>query len=735
MNAVLFINRISKRLAPIGEQVPTAMLPVAGACCAERMLRLIIRGGAESVALVTHNYPERVLAHFGDMEFDGVPLQMDMIGEWNGSAGAIKGRLSRSPLIVAQGDVLCNADISRMIGLFTETDSDCTVAVMPGGGYSLDADGTVRSDIAGDCAIGDIYILSSRCASLIPDEGAADIPDLVKILLSRGRTVTGVKCDYYKQIVSVADYLDCQCDVLGGMMGSVGDTARPDGEYKLFEPCIIGENVTIGHGAVIGPNAVIESGAVIGESARVRRSVIMSGAAVGESARVDGAVVCDGAAVEPSAEMSEGSVLGEGAVLSQGSKLCENVRVWPHICTDKMATYDNDVHTSVKKIEYFGDDGIAGEGEQGMTPEFCCRVGAALGSVAAKVGVGSAEGPAANAFKAALASGVLGAGSQVWDFGNLIESQMAFVTAFCDLNIAAYISVGPRCSIRLIGSGGLPISRRTEMEIDRRVTESDFRTVPWNSYRETADVSGLKILYRQHLNSLAPNGLDGMSARVRCTNREAERLFEDTLHRLGCDVTEGMLMTLSEGGTRLSICDVPDEPLTNDRTVALCCLIELKKGHDLTVPADTPLSVDDMAAAYGRTVHRYSCCPGNISAQYGRSVPGQLFLRDGIMAAIYILYYLKQSGETLSELTAELPRFSTAMRMIESPAACEGLCERYGCADGGTVINAKKGRIMLTPMAGRHGLRMIAEACDAETAEEICGELAEQLLRELDKKG
>lgn len=731
MQAVIFADKINKKLMPLGDGIPTALLPVAGVSAAERMVRLIERGGVSDGAVIAHECVERVIGAYSRFDTH-MRLQLDISGQRSGGGRAIKQRLKRSNVIAAAGDVVCEVDIAAMLTLFDSTDSDCTVAAVDGSGYSLDADGTLRRDAGGSVGAGEIYILRSRCAELIPDSGIFEMTDLVKELLDRGRTVTALKCEYYRALASVSDYVDCQCEVMAGALGEIDPAERPKGDYKLFEPCVIGKNVHIGRGAVVGPNAVIGDGVIIGDNARVRRSVIMQGAVLSDSAHTDGAVVAQQAAVAASAEMCEGSVLGAGAKLNSGSKLRENVRVWTGTQTEQNTVYDSDVKAEQRSIEYFGDDGLAGENGAGLTPDFCCRVGAALGSVFAKVGVGCSNKNASLALASAMSAGVLGTGAQVWDHGCLIESQMAFVTAFCGLDVAAYISVGPQCTIRLIGSGGLPISRSTEREIERRLSEGDYRSAGWNEYRKKVDVGGLKALYRQHVNALAPNGLDGMCARVRCSDREAERLFEDTLIGLGCDVTKGVLMTLSDNGARLTVSNPPDEPLSAERTVALCCLLELKRGHDLTVPADTPMSVDDMATQYGHCVRRYDCCPAAPSRpEHKASALGQLFLRDGIMAAVYILNFMKEQGVTLGELIKQLPRFSTAEQTICSPLACSDLTDRAG---GSAVIGTESGRIMLSPLAGRKGLRILAEAADAETAEELCSAAAERLMRELDKK-
>lgn len=733
MQAVIFADKINKKLLPLGEGIPTALLPVAGVSAAERMICLLARGGVKRGAVIAHECAERVVEAFGRFDGGQMELQLDIAGQRTGGGRAVKQRLLQESIIAVAGDLVCEVDVAAMLALFDATDSDCTVTVTEGGGYSLDGDGTLRRDAAGCAGIGEIYLLNSRCASLIPDSGVFELSDLIRELFDKGRTVTGVRCDYYRALASVSDYVDCQCDVMAGALGDEPKGERPSGDYKLFEPCVIGSNVHIGKGAVVGPNAVIGSDVIIGDNARVRRSVILKGAVLSESAHTDGAVVAQRAVVDSSAEMCEGSVLGAGAKLSSGTKLRENVRVWTGIETEPNTVYDSDVQAAQRSIEYFGNDGLAGENGAGLTPDFCCRVGAALGSIFEKVGVGCSDKNGSAAMAAATAAGVLGTGSQVWDYGRLIESQMAFVTAFCDLDVAAYVNVGPQCTIRLIGSGGLPISRSTEREIERRLSECDYKSARWNEYRKKVDVSGLRALYRQHIGALAPKGLAGTCARVRCADREAERLFEDTLSSLGCDVSRGMLMTLSASGARLTVSNPPDEPLSPERTVALCCLLELKRGHDLTVPADAPMSIDDMAARYGHSVRRYDCCPAAPSQPERRaSVFGQLFLRDGIMAAVYILNFMKEQGVTLGELIKQLPQFSTAAQTICSPRVCDSLYGRTG--GGSAVIGTDSGRIMLSPLAGRKGLRITAEAADAETAEELCSAAAEHLMSKLDKK-
>ena len=59
------------------------------------------------------------------------------------------------------------------------------------------------------------------------------------------------------------------------------------------------------------------------------------------------------------------------------------------------------------------------------------------------------------------------------------------------------------------------------------------------------------------------------------------RPFEDTLSRLGCDVTRGPLFHLSECGTKLSVTDEEGEYIPHERILALCALYEFKEGRTL----------------------------------------------------------------------------------------------------------------------------------------------------------
>ena len=162
--------------------------------------------------------------------------------------------------------------------------------------------------------------------------------------------------------------------------------------------------------------------------------------------------------------------------------------------------------------------------------------------------------------------------------------------------------------------------------------------------------------------------------------------------------------------------------------------MELEAGRDVAVPYDAPLMLEELARAFGRRVRRYYDCPaGRDDEDARRLASGQLWARDGLMMAVKLLAYLKESGASLAGLAARLPGFAVATKTIP----CDGNPGRVlrQLAEGGEPVEAgegarirlKKGTLLVRPSKRGKRLTLTAEAPDTETAAELCGELEEKL--------
>lgn len=225
--------------------------------------------------------------------------------------------------------------------------------------------------------------------------------------------------DYWCDIGDLTTYLTCQRDILEGRVKTnlpvkdgVCMAEEPAGGYTLIPPIYIGKNVQIGAAAQIGPFAVLGDGCHIGNNAKVRGSVLLDGVYIGDRAALTGALVCHGPRCA-----GRGPVRRRRRGRGRGYRRARR-RQPPRENLARKAGGGR--HPPAENLReggpapgLFDDGGLCGETGVELTPEFCARLGAAIGSQVRgeKVAVGCSSDKAAAVMKMALTAGILSVGA------------------------------------------------------------------------------------------------------------------------------------------------------------------------------------------------------------------------------------------------------------------------------------------------------------------------------------
>lgn len=758
MKAVIMAGGEGSRLRPLTCDIPKPMARLCGRPNIEYILELLEKHGVTEAVITLRYLPDEIIGHFPDSKYGKIKLNFCVEKQPLGTAGSVGEALRHSensePVLVISGDCLCDINLSAAMAHHEKTGADATLVVTrvsdprEYGLVVFSEDTTITGFIekpgwnqtTTNAANTGIYILSPGTLSLIPKNTAYDFAgDLFPEMMARGRRLCVYETSsYWCDIGDLDTYRSCQQDMLRQRMAVRMPTESegifcpgtiPDGDFELIAPVYIGHHVTIGPGCVIGPGVVLDDGVTVGSMAKIRTSIVLPSAFIGDRARLTGAVVDRGASVKTGAFLFEGSMLGAGAVLGAGAQLMPGVRVWPGKKVEDGAKALENLRYGTLRPDFFDDEGISGEAGVDLTPEFCARVGAAAGSLksGSRIGVACGGGRAARAFKSALVAGALSTGAQVWDFGEIMEAQMSFAVSFCGLSVAIYVSGGPTCCLKLMGEGGLPVTRSLERELTAHLSRGEFTRCSWNSFRDVADMSGVRLLYQQELYRQAPGGLHGMAAGVRCANREGERLFEDTLARLGCDTKCGPTLHLDGSGSRLALSDPSLGYIPAEKVLAMCCLIAFKSGEDAALPFEAPRILDALAEKFGRRLLRYVSSPADGSDKEARQAArGQIWLRDGMMSGIRLLSFLREQDVSLSALLAEIPQFATVMRYLEidqPPSELIANLEGAAAMPEGVMLKRGEGSLLIRPNKRGKALKIIAEAVSMEAARDLCADL------------
>ena len=335
MQALVLAGGQATRLRPLTLTVPKPVMPLAGRPFLSFTLDWLGRHGVDEVILSCGFLADGVRRVLGDA-YGEIGLRYVTEDEPLGTAGPV--RLARELLaervIVVNGDVLTDLDVSAQVARHVETGALATLAltevddVTSYGVVPTGAGGEVEDFLektAGPVPTNRInagcYVLERDVIERIPDGRAVSFerevfPELV------GHGLYGFPVDGYWIDIGTPDrYLEATHDLLSGRVESPLP-ARGEGDSLVGEGSLV-------DGATIGPLAVVGDRCRIGSGSHVDRAVLFDGVAVGQGCTITRSVVAEDATLGDGTLVEPGALIGRGATLAAGTVVQAGARVGP----------------------------------------------------------------------------------------------------------------------------------------------------------------------------------------------------------------------------------------------------------------------------------------------------------------------------------------------------------------------------------------------------------------------
>lgn len=224
LSAVVMAGGAGERLMPLTEDTPKPMLQVGGKPLLERTIDHLREVGIQEVILTTHHKEQVIIDHFGNGEGHG--LQIDYVQEEQplGTAGALSNLdLEADPILVLNGDVLTNIDFRALLDFHQRNGADATIAVRT---HEVQLQyGVIETDNHKVIGLEEkpkknflinagIYLLNTKCLSLIPKNTRFDMTDLIQLLLGAGCEVVCFPIiEYWLDIGHQQEYHQAQKDI------------------------------------------------------------------------------------------------------------------------------------------------------------------------------------------------------------------------------------------------------------------------------------------------------------------------------------------------------------------------------------------------------------------------------------------------------------------------------------------------------------------------------------------
>ena len=416
---------------------------------------------------------------------------------------------------------------------------------------------------------------------------------------------------------------------------------------------------------------------------------------------------------------------------------------------------------------YFGTDGVRGVVGEFVTPELVERLGraAALWTGAAKVFVGRDTRASGVELEEAFARGVISAGGDCILGGVLPTPAVALLALDLGVVISASHNPPEYNGVKFFDSEGRKLSDASEEQIEQLLAAA-----PGIDQGRIEHVGVATDSYMQHIVERFGSDLNGLRVVVDCANGAYSGLAANAFTRcgaevhaigdapdgtninVGCGATDlGLLQqTVRDGGYDLGIAfdgdgdrmlavDEQGEAVDGDQIIAILALdLEVDK---VAVTVMTNLGFHALMRERGIEVLTTSVGDRYVlealqesGAVLGGEQSGHvIYLRDhvtgdGLAAGLLLCAALR--GRRLSEVASVMHRYPQVKENVrverrELTQAIEDEVERRN-ADWGD-----EGRVLVRPSGTEPLIRVLAEARDAEAAEEACASISTLVRQQL----
>ncbi len=517
----------------------------------------------------------------------------------------------------------------------------------------------------------------------------------------------------------------------------------PSGNFVIVPPVFFGNNVQVESGAVIGPFAVIGEGSLIAKGSKISDSILFKSVYVSSKCNVSGAILSEGVSVKKGAQILEGAVIGKECLIGEECVIGEGVSVWPNKTIENGLFINENVKYSKPEAKVaLINDVIYGDFGVELTPEKTARLGAALGTLLGglRVGVGVDGELNSIALKYGLLSGLMSVGAKTFDFGNCFYSQMFYYSAFCDVDIAVFISGGESgVSLSFCEKGGVALSRENIHKLEEILTSGEFNRTTGADCHNVSVVESLQKMYENEIvRQFEDVRMSFSGVLFCCGNPLIDICVKSILKRITLnEENEDFIVKINNTGTRLTVVK-DNQNFSHEKILAVVAFSEMKKGNDVVLLWDAPQIITTLATELGRKALRFSDYSNSDFSKIRTVNTNKLWSADAVFLMFRLIKILVEENKSLKELSEEIPEFYVAKKVmtidsLPSVISKELLKKDFKTDSGGGVTRkTKKGVVRVRNDNNGKSLKIITEAVTTELAEELCGEIEKLISIDID---
>lgn len=357
MQAVILSGGQGTRLRPLTSTMPKPAVPMVNKPMLWYMVDWLKGHGVTDIVMSVGFLADGLRAALDETGHDGVTIRYIEEPEPFGTAGAIKYVADNVELderiLVLNGDVLTDYDISAQIAQHESTGARATLALVPvedPTAYGLvltDEEHRIESFLEKPDAA-DVppnprinaggYVLQTEVLKMLPSgEKRSFEHDVFPHLVGDGIYAYDAN-GYWLDLGTPERYVEATRDLLDNNLhswlsvdlaatgNSISAIASIEGA-KFVSPVAVDDGAEVEKNSVVGPYSVLADGVHVGAKTRITESVLMRDCVVGDGAQVFGSLIAPGVTIGENAVIESDCVIGEGARIEAGARILGGSRI------------------------------------------------------------------------------------------------------------------------------------------------------------------------------------------------------------------------------------------------------------------------------------------------------------------------------------------------------------------------------------------------------------------------
>ena len=807
MKAIIMAGGEGTRLRPLTCNIPKPMMPIMDKPIMEYAVELLKNVGIKDIGATLQYLPDEIINYFGDGRDFGVNISYFIEETPLGTAGSVKNAEAflNDTFIVISGDALTDIDLSKAIAFHKRKGAVATLVLkeesvpLEFGVVVTDDEGGVTGflekpgwgEVFSDKINTGIYILEPEIFKYYKKNKKFDFSgDLFPLLLKEKVPVFGYVAEgYWCDIGNIDQYMKCHFDILKGIANMninaekygediwVGKDCEISPKANILKPVYIGRSTKIYENAQIGPYTVLGENNIISKEATIKRSILFNNCYIGDKAQIRGAVLCRKVQIESKCSVFEEAALGNDTIIKDKAIIKPGVKIWPNKVIESGTLVNCNIIWKEKALKsIFGKDGISGDINVDITPEFVSKLGSAYGAVLksdSRVAIACSDNGAAQMFKYSLATGLLSMGMEVID---LKKMPMAFTRQsilFFGAQAGIYVRVNrnapEKVTIIFMDENGLNIDRVMERKVESSFMREDFRRVKTDKFKHMEHIYNcLEYYKRQLINGLSLENIKNQKYRI-VLSTEDTMIFEvidEILKELKVEVKlydkfgdiEGLAQRVIEDSASLGIeideeCKRPvivDEKgniIRDNLYDALNALVMLKTHNIkiLVVPVTASSTMEKLAKICGCKFVRTKTAHKFILETYLKNVPYlserdmvsvYLMTLDAVSVCAMVINFMANCNRTLSQITSTIPQYYTFKKEIKCPWNMKGKLMRNLIEENtsksidlieGVKLNFEDGWALVLPDADEPLCKIYTECSDYKKLNKLTEDILDKI--------